>query len=131
MLVKKYAQRWLVEQEISEQVAFFQLNNPSPSIVVKVDFDLTLSLLAHNLYRILANALPGFEKCTAETIYRRFLANGAQIQIKNNHVIIRLKKKTHLPILLNIPWINRTTSLSWINVKIHYEGTSLRIKWLL
>ena len=126
MLVKKYAQRWLVEQ-----VAFFQLNNPLSSIIVKVNVDLTLSLLAHNLYRILANALPRFEKCTVETIYRRFLANGAQIQIKNNHVIIRLKKKTHLPILLNIPWINRTTSLSWINVKIHYEGTSLRIKWLL
>ena len=103
MLVKKYAQRWLLE----------------------VDFDLTLSLLAHNLYRILAKALPGFERCTAETIYRKFLANGAQIQIKNNYAIIRLKKKTHLPILLNIPWINRTTALPWINVKIHYEGWTI------
>ena len=25
-LVKKYARRWLVEQEIAEQVAFFQIN---------------------------------------------------------------------------------------------------------
>ncbi len=37
-LVKKYAGRWLVEQEIAEHVAFFNLNNPSSSIVVKVDF---------------------------------------------------------------------------------------------
>ncbi len=53
-VVKKYARRWLVEKEIAEQVVFFNLNNPSSSIVVKVDFDLTLSLLAHNLYRVLA-----------------------------------------------------------------------------
>jgi hypothetical protein len=49
-IVHKYARRWLVEQEIAEQILFFNLNNPSSSIVVKVDFDLTLSLLAHNLY---------------------------------------------------------------------------------
>ncbi|MCP4379194.1 MAG: transposase, partial [bacterium] len=60
-IVHKYARRWLVEQEIAEQIMFFQLNHPASSIVVKVDFDLTLSLLAHNLYRILAQHLPGFE----------------------------------------------------------------------
>lgn len=58
--MKKYARRWLVEQEIAEQVAFFNLNNPSSSIVVKVDFDLSIPLLAHNLYRLLAKELPGF-----------------------------------------------------------------------
>lgn len=121
-LVKKYANRGLVEQEIAEQVAFFQLNNPSSSIVVKVDFDLTLSLLAHNLYRRLAIELNGFERCTANTICRQFLTNGAQIQIKNNHTTIHFKKKTHLPILLNIPWLKKTTHLSWLNAKINYVG---------
>ncbi|MCP4876924.1 MAG: transposase, partial [Gammaproteobacteria bacterium] len=37
-IVHKYARRWLVEQEIAEQILFFQLNHPSSSIVVKVDF---------------------------------------------------------------------------------------------
>jgi hypothetical protein len=121
-LVKKYAHRWLVEQEIAEQVAFFQLNHPSSSIVIKVDFDLTLSLLAHNLYRKLANELAGFEHCTAETICRKFLINGAQIQIKNRRVTIRLKKKTHLPILLNSPWMKKSTNLSWLDMSINYDG---------
>jgi hypothetical protein len=122
ILVKKYAQRWLVEQEIAEQIAFFQLNHPSSSIVIKVDFDLTLSLLAHNLYRILAKGLPGFEQCTAETICRKFLVNGAQVQIQDRHITVRLKKKTHLPILLNSSYIKTTTRLSWLNVTIDYNG---------
>ncbi len=121
-LVKKYARRWLVEQEIAEQVTFFQLNHPSSSIVIKVDFDLTLSLLAHNLYRKLANELSGFEQCTAETICRKFLINGAQIQIKDRHVTVRLKKKTHLPILLCTSWMKKMTNLSWLGVTINYDG---------
>jgi len=92
-VVKKYARRWLVEKEIAEQVVFFNLNNPSSSIVVKVDFDLTLSLLAHNLYRVLANNLPGFEHCTAATISRKFLETGARIKVENREIVVSLKKK--------------------------------------
>ena len=125
-IIKKYARRWLVEQEIAEQIAFFQLNNPSSSIVVKVDFDLTISLLAHNLYRVLSNKLPGFEHCTVSTIYRNFLENGAIIKIKNNTATILLKKKTHLPILFELPWLKEESQLSWLNLSIKFEpGTTL------
>lgn len=121
-LVKKYGRRWLVEQEIAEEIAFFNLNNPSSSIVVKVDFDLTLSLLAHNLYRRLAKELSGFEKCTVETLNRKFLENGAKIVIEKNIVEVHLKKKTHLPILLELPWIKKmkTTFLSWLGIEIKF-----------
>jgi hypothetical protein len=123
-VVKKYARRWLVEQEIAEQIVFFNLNNPSSSIVVKVDFDLTLSLLAHNLYRILANNLPGFEHCTAATINRKFLETGARIKINGNQIMVHLKKKTHLPILFEVPWIRQNNQLSWTGTKIQYvQGT--------
>jgi hypothetical protein len=123
-VVKKYARRWLVEQEIAEQIVFFNLNNPSSSIVVKVDFDLTLSLLAHNLYRILANNLPGFEHCTVATINRKFLETGARIKINGNQIMVHLKKKTHLPILFEVPWIRQNNQLSWTGTKIQYvQGT--------
>jgi hypothetical protein len=123
-IVRKYARRWLVEQEIAEQIAFFHLNNPSSSIVVKVDFDLTISLLAHNLFRVLANALPGFEHCTVNTISRKFLENGAKIEINGNEVTVHLKKKTHLPILLNLPWMKEATEISWMGIKINFmSGT--------
>lgn len=121
-LVEKYARRWLVEQEVAEQVAFFHINQPSSSIVVKVDFDLTLSLVAHNLYRLLARELPGFEHCTVETLCRNFLLNGARVDIKARQVLVQLKKKSHLPILLSTPWMKKTTHLSWMDLSIRYQG---------
>jgi transposase len=123
-IVKKYARRWMVEKEIAEQIAFFHLNNPSSSMVVKVDFDLTISLLAHNLYRILANNLKGFERCNVPTIYRNFLENGALVKIVNNEVTVSLKKKTHLPILFELPWLNQETKLSWWGVNIKFQSNT-------
>ncbi len=124
-VIQKYARRCLVEQEIAEQIMFFSLNNPSSSIVVKVDFDLAVSLLAHNLYRILSDRLPGFENCTATTINRKFVENGATVTIKDNNVFVKLKKKTHLPILFELPWMNKSTKLSWMDVNIQFlAGTT-------
>jgi hypothetical protein len=125
-LIRKYARRWMVEKEIAEQIVFFHLNSPSSSIVVKVDFDLTLSLLAHNLYRHLAQKLHGFEHCNAETIHRDFLDNGATITMHNGAVNVSIKKKTHLPILLNVDLIKNETALSWIGgLKISFNGGSV------
>ena len=121
-IVRKYARRWMVEQEIAEQIAFFSLNNPSSSIVVKVDFDLTISLLAHNLYRVLAQYLPGFSHCTVSTINRKFLETGAWIKIEGKLATVHLKKKTHLPILFEVPWMKKTTSLPWHGLKICYKS---------
>lgn len=121
VLVRKYARRWLVEQEIAEQVGFFHLNQPSSSIVVKVDFDLTLSALAHNLYRKLASCLPGFEKCTVPTLFRSFLDTGAHVKIEEGKISISLKKKTHMPLLLSTSWMEKSTKLSWMGISISYQ----------
>jgi len=126
LVIRKYARRWMVEQEIAEQIAFFHLNMPSSSIVIKVDFDLTLSLLAHNLYRYLAQKLPGFEQCNAETIHRDFLDNGAMITMKNGEASVALKKKVHLPILLDVPWVKRSSTLPWLGgIKMNFTGHSV------
>lgn len=110
-IVRKYAQRWLVEQEIAEQIAFFHLNQLGSSIVIKVDFDLTMTLLAHNLYRVLATKLTGFEHCTVGTIHRNFLANEATVVIQNRVIEVALKKKSHLPLLYKTPWMKNMTKL--------------------
>lgn len=120
-LVRKYARRWLVEQEIAEQVAFFHLNHPSSSIVVKVDFDLTLSLLAHNLYRKFASCLSGFENCTVSTLFRNFLDTGAHVRIKSDQISVILKKKTHMPILLATSWMQEESRLTWMGATINYR----------
>lgn len=119
-LVKKYCRRWMVEQEIAEQIAFFHLNHPSSSIVVKVDFDLSISLLAHNLYRILAKELPGYENCTVPTLSRKFVENKAIIKVKGKDVIVQMKKKTHLPILFEASCIKESTQISWMGINIKF-----------
>ena len=121
-LIRKYARRWLVEQEIAEQVQFFHLNQPSSSIVVKVDFDLTISLLAHNLYRTLASHLPGFEHCTVPTIYRNFIENGAKVTIYDDNIEVAFKKKTHLPILFEVPWMREKTHISFLRKDISFTA---------
>ena len=99
-IIRKYARRWLVEQEIDEHLQFFHLNRLSSSMVIKVDFDLTMSILAHNLYRLLAADLPGFNHSTAVSLFEKFMDNGGQLRIDEEVVTVRLKKKRHLPLLL-------------------------------
>jgi len=53
-VVRKYCRRWIVEKEIAEQIDFFHLNRISSSMVIKADFDLVMSILAHKLYLLLA-----------------------------------------------------------------------------
>lgn len=119
-LISKYARRWLVEQEIAEQVDFFHMNSLSSSIVVKVDFDLTISLLAHNLYKVLTKQLPGFERRTVKRVERDFLRNGAKVQIRDKRIEVGLKKKSHLPILFELPWMKNETNLSWMKASIKF-----------
>ena len=114
VLITKYAHRWLVEQDISEQIHFFHLNQVSSSMVIKVDFDLTISILAHNLYRLLAVDLPGFTHSTSVSLFDKFICNSGRVQIDSDTVTVLLKKKRNLPVLLTalerfqnspIPWM--------------------------
>jgi hypothetical protein len=38
---------------------------------------------------------------------RKFLETGARIKINGNQIMVHLKKKTHLPILFEVPWKNQ------------------------
>ena len=114
-IVRKYSRRWNVEKLISEQIEFFHLNKVSSSMVIKVDFDLTMSILAHNIYRILANNLDRYTHLSDQTIYEKFIKNIAEIEIKPDIIEINLKKKRELPLMLetlgqfadiNYPWLD-------------------------
>lgn len=129
-VVLKYARRWLVEQAISEQIEFYYLNRLNSSIVVKVDFDLTMSVFADTVYKLFSKQIPGFENSKAETIYRSFIKNYAHFNVnaeQNKIIKITLNKKVHLPLLYETDWFNKTTKIDWLdNYKIKFEiGSSL------
>jgi transposase len=100
-IVRKYARRWLVEKGISQQIEFFHLNRVSSCMVIKVDFDLTMTILAHNLLRLLAAELPGYTHLTPASLFTRFLQNSGRIHITPSQITIALRKKRHLPALLS------------------------------
>ena len=115
-LIRKYAKRWLIEIEISEQINFFHLNRNSSGIVIKVDFDLTMTILAHNLYRLLASGLPGFAHFRAKSLYDSFIDNYGDIAVCKDEIIVKMNRKRTLPLLReSLPDINK--SYSWLGNK--------------
>ena len=70
LLVGNYARRWRVENSIAEAVSFFNLNALSSPILVKVHFDVLMTLIADTFYTMLARKLRGFEECDAPKLFR-------------------------------------------------------------
>ncbi|TSA30592.1 MAG: hypothetical protein D4R67_00240, partial [Bacteroidetes bacterium] len=124
-IIRKYARRWIVEKSISEQVDFFHLNLVSSSMVIKVDFDLTMSILAFNLYRLLALHLERYENLATQRLYEKFVLNGADILIGENAITVQLKKKRTLPLILETMHNYKGQKYSWLNNKrLIFEGAS-------
>jgi hypothetical protein len=124
-LIRKYAKRWLIEKEISEQISFFHLNNVSSSMVIKVDFDLTMSILTHNPFRLFADDLQRFDKLSDQSLYDKFLLNSADIEIENNLITVKYKKKRNLPLVIGT--MNNYKNISYPLLdkkKINFEGAS-------
>ena len=71
-------------------------------MVIKVDFDLTMSILAHNLYRLFAMDLGRYSYLSAQTLYDKFVLNGADIEIGKRAITVQLKKKRELPLILEV-----------------------------
>ena len=126
-IVRKYAQRWLVEKDISEQIEFFHLNKLSSSMVIKVDFDLTMTLLSHNLLRLLARDLVGYTQASAGSLYNQFLHNSGRVELTNSTINVIMKKKRTLPILLTTMEKFQNCSLDshqGLSIQFHADTTS-------
>ena len=114
-IVRKYCRRWIVEKGISEQIEFFHLNKISSSMVIKVDFDLTMTILAHNIYRLFALDLERYSDFSDERIYGIFIANNGTIQIDGSNINIELKKKRDLPQIIEMMKNSENLTYPWLN----------------
>ena len=116
-IARKYSRRWLVEKGIAQQIDFFHLNRVSSSMVIKVDFDLVMSILAHNPYRLLALHLDRYQHFSDERIYDQFIHNSGEITVRTSDIRIDLKKKRKLPLLLDFFMQEITLNYPWLNNK--------------
>ena len=125
-ILRRYARRWIVEQSIAEQLDFFHLNRLSSSMVIKVDFDLAVTAVAYNLYRLLALDLPpGHRRFTARTLFRKMLSTGATVELAPDRCTVALKKKRNLPALLQTLHAQDPVRIPWLgNRRIQFQGAT-------
>jgi transposase len=111
LLVGNYARRWRVENGIAEAVRFFNLNALSSPILIKVHFDVLMTIVADTLYTMLARKLRGFEECDAHKLFRHFVKGKGSIEVQNGNVTVVFPRRAHNPILRSVPWKNLPNSL--------------------
>lgn len=117
-IIETYALRWLIENNIQENVDFFSLNALSSPIIVKVDFDIAITLIANTLYKILAGKFKLFDKAKPKTIYRNIVEGAAKIYIGSDTVKVVFGKKAFNPLIMD--WINSLPKLEipWMDNKL-------------
>jgi len=86
-------------------------------MVIKVDFDMVMTILAHNLYRLLALEFDRYKHVYDEKIYRKFVENSGSIEIQDDSIRIDLKKKRELPQLLAFLKKSSDVTYPWLNGK--------------
>lgn len=117
-LITRYAQRMLIENNISESIQFFHLDALSSMVGLKVDFDLQLTLMASSLYRLMAERV-GREYLHAQPkrIFRNLLDVSARIDIDDTHVTVTFDKRAHNPYLVASGLADRPTPMPWFGDK--------------
>ncbi len=73
-----------------------------------------MTILANTLYRLLAKKLTGHEKETP-SLYINFIHNGADIEIKQGEVVVKMLKKAHNPIIMGSEIFNKQMKIPWLN----------------
>jgi len=106
LILGNYARRWRVENGIAEAVKFFHLNALSSPILVKIYFDIAMTLIADTLYSMLTKRLRGFEDCDAPKVYRNFIKGKGVVTVNANDVTVTYPKRVHNPILRKVSWNN-------------------------
>ena len=83
---------------------FFHLNALSSPILIKIHFDIVLTVIADTLYTMLARQLRGFEDCNAPKLHRHFVEGKGTVAVDNSQVTVTFPRHAHNPILRAAPW---------------------------
>jgi len=122
-IIETYALRWLIENNIQENIDFFNLNALSSPVIVKVDFDIALTMIANTLYKILSSKFKIFGNAKPKRTYRSIVEGDAKIRISAEKVHVTFGKKAYNPMIMDwvrslppvqVPWMgNRTLEYSF------------------
>ncbi len=112
-LIKRYAQRMLIENALSDAVRFFSMDALSSSVGMKVDFDMALVVVASALYRLVGRRMRGYSDAQARTIFRDLIDIPADVTIAKDGVHVEFHKRAHLPLILSSDLVNKRVEVPW------------------
>jgi hypothetical protein len=114
-LITRYAQRMLIENALSDAVRFFHMNALASSVGLKVDFDMTLLVIASGLYRLLARQMRGYVDAQARHIFRDLIDMPATVHINSSGVNVQFHRRAHLPIIVASELFKTPVRIPWWN----------------
>lgn len=124
-IVRVYAQRWHVENKLSELVAFFNLNALSSPLMIRIHFDMLWTIVADTLYHIFAQDLRRFEKNLSPTIFKKFINIPGKVIYDGEKFVIKTRKRAHTPILKDVEKLQKPITVPWLdNKKLEIIWTS-------
>ncbi|MEK7357259.1 MAG: transposase, partial [Bdellovibrionota bacterium] len=120
-IVEQYAKRWNIENSIDEAVQFFNLNALSSPILIKIHFDVVLTMMADTLYYHLAQDLRGFEACEAAKLFHKFVNMPAKIVVRPDEIVVAFPLRATSPVLRSAKLDRACPPISWLgNRKLRF-----------
>src|SRR5207344_3074298 len=122
-LFARYAERMMVENELDAYIGGFHLDALTSGVPLNVDLDTTLTVVAGNLYRLLALKLSRYEHATPGTLWRDFLDATGTLHIDNTGVTCALNLRSHHPALINAGFAELQAPIPW------WDGRTLQFRF--
>ena len=117
-LIRRYAQRMVIENSIADGIDFFHMDALSSAVAMKVDCDLQLTLMASSLYRLLGKRIGnGYETAKSRHLFRDLVDATAQVTITNKEIEVRFQKRAHNPLLLAAGFDKTNLPIPWLDGK--------------
>src|SRR6266508_3216365 len=100
-LFARYAERMTIENELDAYIQGFHLDALSSGLPLNVDLDTTLTVIAGNLYRLLARRLPRYERATPDRLWRHFLDATGTLHLSDDALTVDIRVRTYHPVLID------------------------------
>jgi len=122
-LFARYAERMIVENELDAYIGGFHLDALTSGVPLNVDLDTTLTVVAGNLYRLLALKLDRYQNATPDKIWRHFLDATGTLHITGTGVTCALNLRSHHPVLIDAGFADLEIPIPW------WDGRTLRFRF--
>jgi transposase len=122
-LFARYAERMMVENELDAYIGGFHLDALTSGVPLNVDLDTTLTVVAGNLYRLLALKLDRYQNATPDKIWRHFLDATGTLHISTTGVTCALNLRSYHPVLIDAGLADLEVPIPW------WDGRTLRFRF--